>query len=148
MSVTPILTRSLRYGAIVALVVAVVAGIAGALLSGTPGVMGALVGAGLAAVFLGLTAGSMLIAGRVAKGDGTSPIYFGVVLGMLAVKFVLFLIFALWLRGQEWLDLRVFAGAVIAAVIGSLVGDMLAFAKARVPYASDVRLPGEEGPNP
>lgn len=148
MSVTPILTRSLRYGALVAAVVAVVASIVGLLLSGGQGVAGALVGTALSAGFLGLTAVSMLLAGRAAKGDGTSPVYFGVVLGMLALKFVVFLVLALWLRGQDWLDLRVFAGAVIAAVIGSLIGDMVAFARARVPYASDVRLPGEEGPNP
>jgi len=148
MSVTPILTRSLRYGALVALAVAVVAGVVGLFVSGVPGLLGAVAGSVLAAVFLGLTAASMLLASRAAKGDGASPVYFGVVLGMLAVKFVVFLVLMLWLRGQDWLDLRVFAGAVIAAVLGSLIADMVAFARARVPYVSDVRLPGEEGPEP
>lgn len=148
MSVTPILVRALRYGALVAAAVAVVAGLIGFLVSGAPGLVGALVGTALAAVFLGLTAGAMLLAGRVAKGDGTSPVYFGVVIGVLAVKFVLFLVVMLWLRDQIWLDVRVFAIAVVVSVLGSLVGDMVAFARARVPYVSDVRLPGEEGSKP
>jgi hypothetical protein len=147
-SVTPILTRSLLYGGIVAVVVAVAGGIVGQVVSGTPGLVGGLVGAGLSAVFLALTAISMLIAGRVAKGDGTSPVYFGVVLGMLGVKFVIFLVAALWLRGQSWIDLRVFAFAAIVAVLGSLVGDLVAFARARVPYVSDVSLPGEPEAKP
>jgi hypothetical protein len=98
-------------------------------------------------VFLGLTAASMLLAGRVAKGDGTNPVYFAVVVGVLGLKFLVFLVLVLWLRGQDWLDLGVFAGAVIAAVIGSLIADAVAFVRTRTPYV-DVRLPGEEGPQP
>jgi hypothetical protein len=147
-SVTPILTKSLLYGGIVAAVVAVVAGTIGQLVSGTPGLVGGLVGAGLSAVFLGLTAVSMLIAGRASRGDGTSVVYFAVVLGALGLKFVLFIVVALWLRGQTWIDPRVFAVAAIIAVLGSLVGDLVAFARARVPYVSDVHLPGEPEPKP
>jgi hypothetical protein len=147
-SVTPILTKSLLYGGIVAAVVAVVAGTIGQLVSGTPGLVGGLVGAGLSAVFLGLTAVSMLIAGRASRGDGTSVVYFAVVLGALGLKFVLFIVVALWLRGQTWIDPRVFAVAAIIAVLGSLVGDLVAFARARVPYVSDVQLPGEPEPKP
>jgi hypothetical protein len=148
MTVTPILTRALRYGAFVAAAVAVVGGLIGFLVSGIPGLVGALVGAGLSAVFLGLTAISILVGGRAARGDGTSPVFFAVVLGVLGLKLVLFLVFALWLRGQTFLDPRVFAFTAIVAVIGSLVGDLLAFSRARVPYVSDAKLPGEDGPNP
>lgn len=148
MSVAPILTRALRYGAIVAAVVLVIAGGVGYLVSGVPGLLGGVVGAVLSAVFLGLTAGSILLGGRVARGDGTSPAFFGVVLGAFGVKILLFLVFALWLRTQTWMDAGVFAVAAIAAVLGSLVGDLLAFARARVPYVSDVTLPGEDRPKP
>ncbi|MCU1417131.1 MAG: hypothetical protein JWP32_1305 [Schumannella sp.] len=148
MTVTPILTRSLKYGGIVSAVVAVVAGLIGYLVSGVPGLLGALVGAGLSAVFLGLTAVSMLVGGRAARGDGTSPVFFGVVLGAFGLKLVLFVLFALWLRTQPWMDARVFAFTAIAAVVGSLIGDLVAFARARVPYVSDVRLPGEPDSKP
>ena len=51
--------------------------------------------------------------------------------------------FAVWLRGQAWLDPTVFFVTVIVAVIGSLVLDSVAVARTRVPYVSDVELPGE-----
>ena len=143
MSVAPILTRALRYGGILALAVAVVAGIIGLIVAGVPGLVGGLLGAALAAVFLGLTAGSMLFAGRVTKGDTTSPAFFGIVLGVWLLKLVVFLLAAILLRPQHWLDPFVFFAAVIVAVIGSLITDVVAFQRARVPYVSDVELPGQ-----
>jgi hypothetical protein len=142
-SVAPILKLALRYGALVAGVVAVVGGVVGYLVTGMPGLLGALVGAALAAVFLGLTTVSVLVAGRVTRGDVTNPVFFAIVLGAVGVKLVLFLVLAIWLRGQVWMDPAAFAFTAIAAVIGSLVGDAVAFSRARVPYVSDVRLPGE-----
>jgi hypothetical protein len=147
-TVAPILKLALRYGALVAGVVGIGGGVIGYLVSGVPGLLGGLVGAAMAALYLGLTAGSMLLAGRVARGDGTSPVFFGVVLGVWVLKLIVFVVVAIWLRGQDWMDARVFFGAVIVAVIGSLVADILAFVRARVPYVSDVRLPGEQTPNP
>ncbi|MDQ1571468.1 MAG: hypothetical protein QOF79_2142 [Actinomycetota bacterium] len=147
MSVTPILTRALRYGGILALAVAVVAGAVGLIVAGVPGLVGGLLGAALAAVFLGLTAGSMLLAGRVTKGDTTSPVFFGIVLGVWLLKLVLFVVAAIVLRGQHWLDPYVFFAAVIAAVIGSLITDVVAFQRARVPYVSDIELPGQTKPS-
>jgi hypothetical protein len=147
-SVDPVLTRSLKYGAVIAVVVAVLAGVIGWFVSGTPGVVGALVGTALSAVYLGLTAGSMLVAGRVSRGDATNPAYYGIVVAAMGVKLILFVVLVIWLGGQTWLDLRVFAWASIANVIGSLVADFVAFSRARVPYVSDVKLPGEQAPKP
>jgi hypothetical protein len=143
MSVTPILTRALRYGALLALAVAVVAGVIGLLVAGVPGLLGGLFGALLAAVFLGITACSMLFAGWVAKGDSTSPTFFGIVLGVWVLKLVVFVVAAIVLGRVHWVDPYVFFFSVIAAVIGSLLADILAFLRARVPYVSDVALPGE-----
>ena len=144
---TTILSRALRYSGIVTGAIIVVAGVLGHLVSGVPGLLGAIIGAVLSAVFLGLTAASMLVAARVTKGDGTNPVFFAIVLGTLGLKFLLFLIFVIWLRGQTWMDPAVFAFTVIAAVLGSLGADILAFVRTRVPYA-DVPLPGEDGPKP
>jgi hypothetical protein len=146
MTVTPILTRALRYGGIFALAVAVVAGVIGLLVAGVPGLVGGLLGAVMAAVFLGLTAGSMLFAGRLTKGDPGSPLFFGIVLGVWLLKLILFVVVAILLRGQSWLNPLVFFAAVIVAVMGSLILDVVAFYRARVPYVSDVTLPGEMGP--
>lgn len=143
MTVTPILTRALRYGAILALAVAVVAGTIGLLVAGVPGLLGGLFGAVLSAVFLGLTAASMLFAGRVAHGDTTGPTFFGIVLGVWVLKLVVFVVAAIVLGRLAWVDPYVFFFSVIAAVVGSLAADIVAFFRARVPYVSDVVLPGE-----
>lgn len=148
MSVTPLLTRALRYGALVAVVVAIGAALIGLAVAGTAGLLGGLVGAAMSFVYLGLTAVSMLVGGRVARGDGTSPVFFGVVIGFWVLKLVAFVIAAVWLRGQDWLNPAVFAATVIVAVLGSLVADIVAFLRARIPYVSDVRLPGEDVSKP
>ncbi|CAN5318414.1 hypothetical protein BH11ACT3_BH11ACT3_03350 [soil metagenome] len=148
MSVAPILITALRYGGIVAGAVAVVAGGVGLLVDGVPGLLGGLVGAALSAIYLGLTALSMLIAGRITRGDTTSPLFFGVVLGVWFLKLVVFVIAAILVRGAPWMNAYVFFAAVIAAVLGSLVADIVAFSRSRVPYVSDVELPGEPTRNP
>ena len=141
MSVTPILLTALRYGAIVAGVVAVVAGVVGVLVDGVPGLLGGLLGAALSAIYLGLTAISMLIAGRITRGDTTSPVFFGVVLGVWFLKLIVFVVAAILVGGAPWMNAYVFFGAVIAAVLGSLVADIVAVQTTRVPYVSDVELP-------
>ena len=146
MTVAPILYRSLRDGAIFTVIVAIGAGIVGLLVSGVPGLIGGLLGATLSFLYLGLTAVSFLVAGRVTHNDLTSPLFFGIILAVWALKIVLFVVFAIWLRGQTWLDPTVFFVTVIIAVIGSLVLDMVAVSRTRVPYVSDVELPSETAP--
>jgi hypothetical protein len=143
--VRPVLTLALRYGGIFALVVAVVAGVIGLLVAGVPGLVGGLLGAALAAVFLGLTAISMLIANRATGGDTTSPVFFGILIGVWFVKLLVFVIVEIALRGQPWFNPFVFFGSIVVVVIGSLVLDIVALYRARVPYVGDVRLPGDEG---
>ena len=144
---SPVLTLALRYGVIFAVAVAIVAGSIGFLVAGTPGLIGGLLGAALAAIFLGLTAASFLIAGRVTKGDSTSPIFFGIVIGVWLLKLIVFIVVEVLLRGQPWFNALVFFGSVVVVVIGSLVLDAVAMYRARVPYV-DVSLPGESGSKP
>lgn len=144
MTMAPVLRLALRYGAIFAVAVAIVAGTIGFLVAGAPGLVGGLLGAALAAVFLGLTAASMLVAGRVARGDSTSPVFFGIVIGTWLLKLIVFIVVEVLLRGQPWFDPFVFFAAVVVVVIGSLVLDAVAMYRARMPYV-DVSLPGETG---
>lgn len=143
MTVAPLLTTALRYGAIVAGAVAVVAAAIGWAVAGTPGLIGGLLGAAAAAVFLGLTAISILIAGRVTHGDGTNPAFYGIVLGAGAIKIALFVVAAVGLRAVAGIDFVTFFWAAIAATFGSLIGDLVAFARTRIPYVSDIELPGD-----
>ena len=140
----PFLTTSLRWGGLFALALGVVASIVGLLVAGLPGLWAGLLGAGLAFLFLGLTAGSIILGQRLTADDPASPLFFGIVLGAWLLKLVVFFIFMFWLRGQDWLDPWVFFLTVIAAVLGSLMVDVLAFQRSRVPYV-DVELPDENG---
>ncbi|WP_395639468.1 hypothetical protein [Pseudolysinimonas sp.] len=144
MSVTPLLLRSLRYGAIVAVASAVLGGGVGWLVAVGPGLAGGLIGAALSAVFLGLTAVSILVGGRAAKGDLTSPAFFGILLGVWTLKLLLFFVFSLWLRTQDWIDPGAFGFTAIGAVVGLLIADVVAFQRSRVPL--DVALPGSDRP--
>lgn len=141
MSVAPLLIRSLRYGAVLAVLVGVGGAVIGFLVAGTPGLVGGLLGAALAAVFLALTAVSILIAGRVSKGDFTSPAFLGIILGVWTLKLILFFLISLWLRGQDWIDPGAFGITAIVAVLGSLIADGVAFQRSRIPI--DVKLPDE-----
>lgn len=143
MTVAHLMTRALRYGAIVAVAVAVIAGTIGWFTSGLTGLLGGLFGAALSAVFLGLTAVSILVAGRVTRGDATNPVFFAIVLGVWVLKFVVFVVAAILIRAWDAVDPVVFFWAVIAAVVGTLGGDVVAMARTRVPYVSDVQLPGD-----
>ena len=141
MTVAPLLTRSLRYGGLVAVAIGLLGGVVGFLGAGGEGVAGAIAGAVLAAVFLGLTALSILVAARVTEGDLTSPAFYGIVLGVWMLKLVLFFIVSLWLRTQDWIDPGVFSLTAIVAVLASLIADAVAFQRSRV--ALDVKLPGD-----
>ncbi|MCS0500693.1 hypothetical protein [Protaetiibacter mangrovi] len=148
-AVNRVLTRALIWGAIVAAVLAVLGGGIGALVAGTPGLVGGVLGASLAFVFGATTSASILIASRVAGGDMLNPAYFGIVLGTWFLKLVLFFVLSLVLRGQDWLDPAVFAIVAIVAVLASLVVDVVAMVRTRVPYV-DVELPAEnrdQGPD-
>ena len=140
MTSNPVYSAALRYGGILSGGIAVVGSIVGYVVAGPAGLASALVGAVVAAVFMGLSALSMIIAGKVAPQGAADPIFFAVVLGAFGLKLVVFLVVTLVLRGQPWLHPYLYFGTVIIAVIGSLVADGLAVQRSRVPYV-DVVLP-------
>jgi hypothetical protein len=143
-SSTPVLRDVLKYGLILAAAIAVVGMLLGGLFAGWVGVTSALIGTAMAAVFLAITALSILIANRFIGSDLFVGLFFGIVLGSWIVKFVLFLILAIVLRDQPWINPVVLFLSLIAGVVGSLVVDMIVAFRSRVPYVSDTRLPGEK----
>jgi len=140
-TVTRMLTKALRLGGLITLAIAVVGGAIGYAVAGGPGLAGAALGAALTGIFMGFTAGSLLIGTRVARGDMMNPAFFGIVMGGWLLKLILFVVVILALRGAPWVEPRVFFVAVLAAVIGSLAVDVYVFVTSRVPYVSDVELP-------
>jgi hypothetical protein len=142
-SALPIFRRILTWGAMLALAVAVLGGLAGFLVDGGRGLGSGLIGALMAFVFLGVTAVSIIVAFRVTKNDVLNPLFFLIVLGGWIVKFVVFLVAAFLLRDQPWINLVVLFLTIIVSVVGSLAIDVIVIARSRLPYVSDVTLPGE-----
>jgi hypothetical protein len=144
MTVSQIAKRALLVGLVVTSVIAIVAATAGALISELPGMLGALVGAALGYALLGLTPLSIMWGFRLGKGDVLSPGFFASVLGTWLLKFVVFLAAVLRLGDQEWLDRTVLFLTIVAAVLATLVTDLVVVVKSRMPYVSDVTLPGDK----
>ncbi|MGA7149564.1 MAG: hypothetical protein WBX17_13880 [Microbacterium sp.] len=146
-SSTPILRTVLVWGGIVTGVLLVIGGGVGFLVAGMPGLWSAIVGVLVGAAFLGITAASILIANRWYGDPLYVPVFFGIVLGGWIVKFVVFIVILLVLRGQAWVQDTVFFLALVVGVLASLVVDVVVLLRMRVPHVSDVTLPTdpEEG---
>ena len=144
MTVSQIAKRALLAGVVVTSIIAIVAATAGALIADLAGMLGAFVGAALGFALLGLTPLSIMWGFRLGKGDVLSPGFFSAVLGTWLLKFVVFLAAVFWLGDQEWLDRTVLFVTIVASVMATLVTDLVVVAKSRMPYVSDVTLPGDK----
>jgi hypothetical protein len=134
-AVSQVMKTALKWDAIIVGGIAVVAVVIGGLVAGGTGVASALIGAAMGLVFLGITAASILFANRYAGGELFAGIFFGIVLGGWIIKFAVFLIIAVLLRHQPWVDPYVLFLSIIAGVIGSLVVDVVVVIRSRIPLA-------------
>jgi len=139
-SSTPILRTVLVWSGSVTAALAVVGAIVGYLIAGTDGLWSALAGVVIAALFLAITAASILIANRWFGDALYVPIFFGIVLGGWILKFVVFLIALFVLRDQPWIVAPVFFVALVVSVLASLAIDVIVLVRMRVPVV-DVELP-------
>lgn len=141
LSSTPVLRTALVWGGIVTVVLLVIGAVVGFLIGGAAGLGSALAGVAVSAIFLAVTATSILVANRWYGDALYVPIFFGIVLGGWLLKLVLFIVAIAVLRGQDWVDLVVFYVALVVSVLASLAVDVVVLMKMRVPSASDVTLP-------
>ncbi|WP_104139948.1 MULTISPECIES: hypothetical protein [unclassified Cryobacterium] len=141
----PVLRRILIYGVYVALAIAVVGSIVGFAVDGGTGVLSALIGTAMSVAFMGITAGSILLANRVAGSESAIGGFFGIIMGGWLLKFVVFLVLLVLLQDRAWIQPMVLFFCIIAGVIGSLVVDAVVVLKSRMPYTSDVMLPPAPG---
>ncbi|TFD48904.1 hypothetical protein E3T55_12725 [Cryobacterium frigoriphilum] len=137
----PVLRRILVYGGWLALGIAVVGATLGGIFQGGVGVVSALIGTAMAVVFMGITAGSILLANRFAGHESAIGAFFGIVMGGWLLKFVVFLALMFLLRDQPWISPIVLFLSIVAGVIGSLVVDAVVVMTSRMSYVSDVTLP-------
>lgn len=132
-SSVPVLKRTLLWGWIAAAILAVVGGVIGYVVVGGIGALSAVLGALFAAVFLGVTAASIVIATRF-----DVAAFFGIVLGAWLLKFIIFLVAAVLLKNQPWVSTPVLFLTMIAGIIVSLTLDVIVVTKSRMPYVSDL----------
>jgi len=125
------LVRTLVWGGIFAAVLLVAGGAVGWLLAGQRGLVSAAIATAVAAVFMGLTAISMLVAGR--RGTPSLVALAGAVVGVFLGKMVLFVVLMIWLRTQDWLEPGVFGVTAVIAVVGTLGIDIAVMATSRIP---------------
>ncbi|MDF2992508.1 MAG: hypothetical protein K0S37_3022 [Microbacterium sp.] len=140
-SSTPVLRTALVWGGIVTAVLLVVGAVVGFAVGGAGGLGSALAGVAVSAVFLAVTATSILVANRWFGDPLYVPIFFGIVLGGWLLKLVLFIVAIVVLREQGWVDPKIFYVALVVSVVASLVVDVVVLLRMRIPSASDVTLP-------
>ncbi|MDQ1073856.1 MULTISPECIES: hypothetical protein [Microbacterium] len=140
-SSTPVLRTALVWGGIVTVVLLVVGAVVGFAVGGAGGLGSALSGVAVSAVFLAVTAASILIANRWFGDPLYVPLFFGIVLGGWLLKLVLFIVAIVVLREQAWVSPVIFYVALVVSVVASLVVDVVVLLRMRIPSASDVSLP-------
>lgn len=144
MSIIPVLKRILAYGGALALAIALISSMIGVIVAGGVGLASALVGTAMTVVFLGITAASMLVATRAASGDLLSLAFFAIVVGAWLLKLVLFVVLMMLLKDQAWIQTQILFFTMIAAVIGTLVVDVIVIARSRPALEPRVDDPARE----
>lgn len=132
----PALLRALRLGVIVTIALVIVFAGIGWLVSGTEGLVGGIIGAAMGGVFLGLTVGSIAFANRLIESPNYIVLFFGIVMGGWILKFVVFIVLLMVLRGQPWLDGTMLFFGLLASVIAALVIDVWVILKTRMPVVN------------
>lgn len=130
-SAQTVFTKVLKVGSVLIASIAVVGAGLSFVFAGTPGFFGALIGAGIALVFVSFTALSVLIGGKLSLGG-----FYAVVLGGWLLKIILFIGLLVVLRDVEGLNRVALFVTLVASVLGSLAVDAYVATKARIPAVS------------
>ena len=117
-----------KYSLILVAAIAVLGGAAGFYLSGTNGLISALIGAAIAFVFSILTILSVFVGSKLDIAG-----FYAVVLGGWLLKIVIFGIVLVALRGADFIDGPMLFTTVVVTVIGTLAVDSYAALRARIP---------------
>lgn len=132
----PLFLKALKWSIVVTVVMVIVFGAVGYVVSAERGLVGGVIGAAAAGIFFALTIGSIAFGNRFASSDLYTGIFFGVVMGAWLLKFVLFIVGALLLKGQPWLDPKVLFVSIIVGAVVSLIMDAIIMLKSRIPLVS------------
>jgi len=143
-SSNPTFRAGLLWTSVAGLVVLVAAAVIGGLLDGSAGLWSGVLGAAIGALFPIITVASLLFGNRWYGTPQFLQMFFGITLGVLVVKVIVFLVAISIVIGLPWVNLLVFYFALVAAAVSSLVIDVVIVSRMRISGASDVVLPGDE----
>lgn len=131
-SVRSVMKWTIIAGALIAVAIGTIASFAGALLTGLPGVWGALIGAVVAFVFFAITAIVMYF-----TADSSPATMAAGVLGGFLVKIVGFMGVGIALRGRDFYDPWTLFLTLAVAAIASLIADVIIVQRARLPIVDE-----------
>jgi len=129
----PVLLKALRWAVVSTLLLLLVCGGIGYAIAASAGLIGGMLGAGIAGVFLGFTIGSIAFANRFIDNPNYLVIFFVVVAGGWLLKFGLFIVAVLLLSGRPWLDPKILFFSLVAGVLVSLGIDAFIMLRSRIP---------------
>nr|WP_209706768.1 3-oxoacyl-ACP reductase [Leucobacter exalbidus] len=132
----PVLLRAVKWGIVVSILLIVVFAAIGWFVSGMTGVVGGAIGAGIAGIFLTLTAGSIAFGNRFSASPAYLQIFFSIVMGAWLLKIVVFIAAAMLLKDQEWLNSTMLFLGIIIGVVVSLAVNVVVFARGRIAIAN------------
>lgn len=138
----PILLKALKWGVVASIALIIAFAAIGWWVAGQPGLIGGAMGAGFAGIFLAMTIGSITFANRFIGSDFYVMAFFGIVMGTWLLKFIAFMVAAVLLKDQPWLDPTILFIGVISGVIVSLIIDVVIVSKSRLPVISDPATDG------
>lgn len=130
---TAALRRAVRLGMLALVVLAVVSAVVWTLVDGTPGLWGALMGAGIGGAFV-LTTAVVVIATARSAPQTTAA----VLLGTWLLKLVVAIGVVAVLDRFDFYSRPAFAVTIVAALIVVLAGETWAILKTRTPYVEPV----------
>ena len=126
-----VFAKVLKLGSALIGAIAILGSGIGFLAAGLPGLLGALAGAGIALIFVSLTALSVLVGSKLSLGA-----FYGIVLGGWLLKMVLFMIAISVLRSIEGLNGMAIFATLVASILGSLAVDAYVVTKSKIPAVS------------
>jgi hypothetical protein len=126
-----VFTKVLKIGSLLISAIAVIGSLVGFFTAGVPGLLGALVGAGIALIFVSLTAISVLVGSRLSLGG-----FYGIVLGGWLLKVVIFIGTIAIIKQISGLNRVAIFVTLVASVLGSLAVDAFVVTKSKIPVVS------------
>lgn len=131
-SVRSVMKWTIIAGLLISIAIGTIASFVGALLTGLPGVWGALIGAVVAFGFFAITAAIMYFTAN------SSPTAMAAgVLGGFLVKIIGFMGVGVALRGRDFYDPWTLFLTLVVAAIASLIADVVIVQRARLPIVDE-----------